>query len=146
MDHKAVENAWAKMPFASSLSSKVNTAMVDTLSAVGNPVSVKIGKPIIAQDDKHIDRGFIIVSGSFSVLKNGAPSMIKEAPELIGEMSHINPRHERTAEVRSESDVVAIFFDWKELFSGLEERLSEEEVGQLTDALKQHAWDHFTES
>jgi hypothetical protein len=114
MDHKAVESAWVKMPL--SLSSKVNTAIVDTLSALGNLVSVKIGKPIIAQDDKHIDRGFIIVSGSFSVLKNGVPSMIKEAHELIGEMSYINPRHESTAEVRSESYVVAIFFDWKNCF------------------------------
>ena len=54
MDHKAVENAWAKMPFASSLSSKVNTAMVHTLSAVGNPVSkpyTTINRAVIHLDD-----------------------------------------------------------------------------------------------
>ena len=128
MEHTTVENAWAQISISASLPSKINTAWVDTLTAVGKAINV-----------------FIISSGSYSIFKEGAPSMIKQGPEMVGEMSRFNPLRSRTAEVRAESDVTAISFDWNEVFTGLAERLSDEEVKQLNSALEHYAWDHFTD-
>ena len=130
MEHTTVENAWAQISISASLPAKINTAWVDTLTAVGKAIN---------------DLGFIIMSGSYSIFKEGAPSMIKQGPEMIGEMSRFNPLRSRTAEVRAESDVTAISFDWNEVFTGLAERLSDEEVKQLNSALEGYAWEHFTD-
>ena len=145
MEHTTVENAWAQISISASLPSKINTAWVDTLTAVGKAINVSTGEIIIEVANKEIDLGFIIISGSYSIFKEGAPSMIKQGPEMVGEMSRFNPLRSRTAEVRAESDVTAISFDWNEVFTGLAERLSDEEVKQLNSALEHYAWDHFTD-
>ncbi len=145
MEHVTVELVWKSIPFSVTLSSKINTAWVDMISAVGSPMTKAVGESIIELEEKNVDQGFLVMSGSFSVQKDGAPEIVKEGPELLGEMSRFNPLHKRTARVRAVTPISMIAFSWEEVFLGLNEGLTPEEVEQLNHAFEQYAWEHFTE-
>lgn len=145
MEHKTVALAWSNIPFSASLPDKVNMAWADTLSAVGSPSTISSGADIIELDDKDTTKGFLVVSGSFSILKGDAYPIIKDVPELLGEMSRFNPNHTRTAQVRAETDVSVISFDWDEVFDRLNVYLTEDELSALNHAFEQYAWEHFTD-
>ena len=118
---------------------------MDTLSAVGTLLNLAPGERIIEQDEENVDQGFLVLSGSFSVEKDGAPPLLKEGPELLGEMSRFNPDHKRTAHVQATSEVAVITFSWENAFSGLADLLSAEEIQLLNHAFEQYAWEHFTD-
>lgn len=146
MEPVTVELAWADIPFSASLPSNINAAWVDALSAVGTPLTLAPGKSIIEEDEENVDQGFLVLSGSYSVQKGGAPPLLKEGAELLGEMSRFNPEHKRTAQVQVRSEVSVIMFDWNKVFLALAERLSEEDIKKLHHAFEQYAWEHFTDN
>ena len=144
VDFATIKNAWSFVNIM-PMSEKINTAWIDSIVEVGVPAQLKAGDTIISINDQNTDRGFLLISGEYSVEKDGSPELVKPAPELLGEMGRLNPTQKRTATVRASTDVSMLSFSWQKINEALQRRLNETEFGQLTDGLQQYAWGHFAE-
>ena len=145
MEFATINKTWNVIAGAMPLPEKLRTAWVDALAEVGVPSSFRSGDTVISVDDRDMDKGYLLTSGEFSIAKEGSPGLSKEAPELLGELGRLNPLHKRTASVRAISDLQVLLFSWKAVNAALLKRLSEDEYKELSDALQQYAWGHFTE-
>jgi CRP-like cAMP-binding protein len=145
VDFATIKEAWSIIAMTMSVSEKINTAWIDSMVEVSSPVSVREGDTIISLGDQNTDKGYLLISGEYSVEKEGAPELVKPAPELLGEMGRLNPTQKRTATVRASTNVEMLTFSWGQMNAALEKRLSESEFQQLTEGLQQYAWGHFAE-
>jgi hypothetical protein len=145
VDFATIKEAWSTISMNMPVSEKINTAWIDSMVEVSSPISVREGDTIISIGDQNTDKGYLLISGDYSVEKEGSPELVKPAPELLGEMGRLNPTQKRTATIRASTEVQMLTFSWSQMNAALEKRLSESEFQQLTDGLQQYAWGHFAE-
>ena len=100
------------------------------------------GRVLMSVGDSAVQDGIVLLSGEISVIKQGSPEIIAEAPELIGEMAQISPTRQRTATVTAHTDITLLHFTWRDFANEARRRLTEEEFKKLSTALQDHAWRH----
>jgi len=127
------------------LSPALRERMADTFMEVASPQKVAANTMLIKRGQASNDEGFVLLEGEVSVLKEGAPEIIAPAPDILGEIAHINPARQRSATVSAASELKVLRFKWSALISAASQTLTAEQAQQFTSALQDYAWKHFAE-
>ncbi len=119
--------------------------VIDVLMKISTQENIPPNTTLFTKGDPSIDDGVILLEGEVSVMKDGVPEIIADAPELLGEMGRLNPTGQRTATVTAVTELALLRFKWTEFMREAGLQLSEAELEKISSALQEYAWQHFTQ-
>ncbi len=145
MNEDRVRAAIMQISALAPLNPSVRMKIANLFIAHGKPQKIAANTVLYRRGDASDDGGIVILDGELTIDKDGNVPVTAYGPDLLGEMAQINPTRQRTATVTTLTDVHALRFRWPAILQAVAATLSGAEVQSFSDALQQHAWNHFTE-
>jgi hypothetical protein len=135
------------LAFMFDLSDSLKAIVVATLAEVSRLEQVSPDTVLLAPDDSQPDTGFVLLGGSVEIQGADGFGTTLEPPVILGEMKQFHFEHssKRMATVRAVCEVNVLRFQWPELYTALEARISAAEMTEFRTALHDHAWMHYLE-
>lgn len=144
MQFEELQNELTNIAFFSNLSSELQNHVAQIFHSISEEKRIPEGMVLFKAGAEGTDVGYILIDGEITIGKEGYPEFQGFAPDLIGEMELFNPAKQRTATVKSGTELRVLQFRWSSFTSALSKRVSDSDRRAVKDAIESHAWDHFT--
>lgn len=138
-----IREALRGLPLAKVLPREMRDRVMMAFLATGEAKRCQPGATLFKEGDASGDFGFVLLTGTVAIEKDGNAAVFCDAPEILGEMQQFNPLHQRTATVRAGDDTTVLAFSWTQFFNSVSGIMSPEEVDRLREELGGLAWRHF---
>jgi CRP-like cAMP-binding protein len=110
---------------------------------VSEEIDLEDGEVVMQEGHLAFESGYILLTGTVEVEKEGKHQTDLTAPVLLGEMAQFKACDVRSATVRAKGSAVAMFFHWDEFYELARQRLTETERLLLTSAMDKIIWERF---
>ena len=127
----------------SDLSDELKVRVCLPLPWIGKRVKLENNKPLFKAAARCKGQGFILTSGKISLIWQGADERVVAAPNIIGVMPNNKPDRIWSASAIANGDAELLAFSWLEYSDKLRERLTNQELTQFFESLKNNAKRHF---
>ena len=145
MDKETARQIVSGMAALSPLNASLRARVASIFLEISAPKRVAPDTTLFHAGDASNGMGVVLLEGELTIDKQENPSVTAYAPDLIGEMAQLNPTRQRTATVIAATELKVLTFTWQKFSEVAMTKLSEAELKSVTEALKAHAWRHFTE-
>lgn len=127
----------------SDLSDELKVRVCLPLPWIGKRVKLENNKSLFKAAARCKAQGFILTSGKISLIWQGADERVVAAPNIIGVMPNNKPDRIWSASAIANGDAELLAFSWIEYSDKLRERLTNQELTQFFESLKNNAKRHF---
>ena len=119
------------IPLLREMPDNARRQLIEMLLGTSEIAELEDGSALFHQGDLGGDAGFVLLSGTVRVEREGFPSVTMDAPAILGEIQQFNPRAQRTATVLAKGFVRTLRFSWQALYEKAREVLTHEEQHRL---------------
>jgi len=131
------------LAFLSELSDDLKVRVCLPFPWISKRVKLANNEPLFESAARCKARGYLLIRGRISLIWIGAEEKVVAAPNIIGIMPNNKPERIWSASARANGEAELLAFSWIEYGAKLEERLSNKEMKQFFDSLKNNAKRHF---
>lgn len=114
-----------------------------TLQWTTQNVALTEGETLFRKDEMCGAHGYLLTQGSVELARPHQSVQRVSSPDLLGVMPRFDPNRQWTATATAVGNVALLKFSWLTYNAMLEQRLSQEEHKQLTEAFEASAEQHF---